>query len=117
VIKAELRKSPQTGFWKCFGCLRFKGFMFNHKRVYRVYCRMGLNLKRKAKRVLPKRITRPLAMKVRVNHQRALDFMHDTLYCNKRFRALNGIDEGTRECLVIEVDTSLPAERVVCVLE
>ncbi|MBG5898737.1 transposase family protein, partial [Providencia stuartii] len=49
--------------------------------------------------------------------QWALDFVHDSLYCGKRFRTLNIIDEGTRECLAIEVDTSLPAERVIRVLE
>ncbi len=43
--------------------------------------------------------------------------MHDSLYCGKRFRLLNIIDEETRECLAIEVDTSLPAERVIRVLE
>jgi putative transposase len=43
--------------------------------------------------------------------------MHDTLYCGKRFRTLNIIDEGTRECLAIEVDTSLPAGRIIRVLE
>nr|UNJ79565.1 Transposase [Providencia sp.] len=43
--------------------------------------------------------------------------MHDSLYCGKPFRTLNLIDEGTRECLEIEIDTSLPAERVIRVLE
>ncbi len=42
-----------------------------------------------------------------------IKFMHDSLYCGKRFRILNIIDEGTRECLAIEVDTLLPAERVI----
>ena len=51
------------------------------------------------------------------NIQWALAFMHDSLYCGKHFRTLNIIDEGTRECLAIEVDTSLPAERVIRVLE
>lgn len=53
----------------------------------------------------------------RPNHQWALDFVHDSLYCARRFRALNVIDEGTRECLAIETDTSLSAQRVVRVLE
>ncbi|GHC06614.1 hypothetical protein GCM10007290_39350 [Providencia stuartii] len=39
--------------------------------------------------------------------------MQNSLYCGKRFRTLNIIDEGTHECLAIEVDTSLPAERVI----
>ena len=116
-INAVLEKSPRAGFWKCFGRMRFKGFPFNHKRVYRVYCQMGLNLRRRTKRVLPKRIAQPLEVLDQANHQWALDFMHDTLYCGKRFRTLNVVDEGTRECLAIEVDTSLPAGRVVRVLE
>ena len=43
--------------------------------------------------------------------------MHDSLYCGKRFRILNIIDEGTRECLAIEVNTSLLSEQVIRVLE
>lgn len=43
--------------------------------------------------------------------------MSDTLYGGRRFRTLNRLDEGVREALAIEVDTSLPAERVVRVLE
>lgn len=43
--------------------------------------------------------------------------MHDSLYCGKRFRILNIIDESTREYLVIEEDTSLSAERVIRVLD
>jgi putative transposase len=46
-----------------------------------------------------------------------MDFMHDTLFCGKRFRTLNIIDEGAREALAIEVDSSLSAERVVRVLD
>lgn len=116
-INEVLKKSPQAGFWKCYGRLRFKGHLFNHKRVYRVYCRMGLNLKRRVKRVLPMRLAQPLAVVNKPNHQWALDFMHDTLYCGKRYRTLNVIDEGTRECVAIEVDSSLCAERVIRTLE
>ena len=47
----------------------------------------------------------------------AVDFMSDTLYGGRRFRTLNLLDEGVREVLAIEVDTSLPAERVIRVLE
>ena len=43
--------------------------------------------------------------------------MHDTLYCGKRFRTLNVVDENTRESVAIEVDTSLSASCIVRVLE
>lgn len=46
-----------------------------------------------------------------------MDFVHDTLWCGRRFRTLNILDEGVREILAIEVDSSLPAERVIRVLE
>ena len=78
---------------------------------------MGLNKPRKVKRVLPKRTPKPLDVLPIANHQWALDFMHDSLYCGKTFRTLNVIDEGTRECLAIEIDTSLPTARVIRVLE
>jgi putative transposase len=60
---------------------------------------------------------RPLTVLPIVNHSWSLDFMHDALYCGKRFRTLNVIDESVRECLDIEIDTSLPASRVVRVLD
>ncbi|ELZ7866519.1 transposase, partial [Yersinia enterocolitica] len=61
-IQAVLSESPQAGFWKCYYRLRFKGFTFNHKRVYRVYCWLGLNLKRRIKKTLPKRENKPLSV-------------------------------------------------------
>lgn len=88
-IQTVLAKSPQAGFWKCYFRLRFQGYLFNHKRVYRVYCRLGLNLKRRIKKVLPKREKRPLKIENVPNIQWALDFMHDSLYCGNRFRTLN----------------------------
>jgi len=116
-IQAVLVESPRSGFWKCYYRLRFKGYSFNHKRVYRVYYRLGLNLKRRIKKTLPEREKKPLSVVNEPNVQWAMDFMHDALYCGKRFRTLNIIDERTRECLAIEVDTSLPADQVIRVLE
>jgi putative transposase len=116
LLNELIRKSPRAGFWKCYKRLRRKGHCFNHKRIYRVYCQMGLNLRRRTKRVLPKRTAKPLEVVMQADYQWALDFMHDSLYCGKHFRTLNVIDEGTRECLAIEVDTSLPASRVIRVL-
>ena len=78
---------------------------------------MGLNQPRRTRKTLPKREPKPLITVAQANHQWALDFMHDTLYCGKTFRTLNIIDEGTRECLAIEVDSSLPAARVIRAME
>ena len=72
---------------------------------------------RRTKRTLPKRPLVPLSAESKMNHQWALDYRHDTLYCGKRFRVPNIIDESTREYLAIELDTSLPAQRLVRVME
>lgn len=64
-----------------------------------------------------KKSPQPLVVENKPNQQWALDFMHDTLYCGKRYRTLNVLDEGTRECLAIEVDSSLSADRVIRTLE
>jgi len=115
-LNQTVEKHQRWGFWKCFDYLRLNGKSWNHKRVWRVYRQLRLNLPRRTKR----RITReriPLEIKAEVNASWSLDFMHDSLYSGKRFRMLNVIDEGVRECLAIEVDTSLRAERVVTALE
>ncbi len=66
---------------------------------------------------MPEREKKPLSVVNKPNDQWAMDFMHDAMYCGKRFRTLNIIDDGTRECLATEVDTSLPADRVIRVPE
>jgi putative transposase len=104
------------GFWKCFDRLRFTGHGWNHKRVWRVYCRLRLNLPRRTKKRVPARPVQPMAVLPQPNEVWAVDFMSDTLSGGRRFRTLNILDEGVREVLAIEVDTSLPAERVLRVL-
>jgi putative transposase len=47
----------------------------------------------------------------------AMDFMQDVLTEGRRFRTLNVLDIATRECLAIEVDTSVPGQRVVRLLD
>ena len=115
-LQSIAKKRPRWGFWKCYDRLRWKGNVWNHKRVHRVYCAMGLNHMRRTKKRVITRDPVPLEVPQRPNEMWALDFMHDTLYNGRRFRTLNVLDEGVRECLAIEVDTSLPAERVVRVL-
>ncbi len=110
-------KYPRRGFWKYRDHLRLNGRPWNHKRIYRVYCELGLNHRRRTKKRLGDRPKQPLEVPAQPNRVWSLDFMHDTLYCGRRYRVLNVLDEGVREALAIEVDTSLPGERVVRVLD
>ena len=110
-------KRPTEGFWKMYCRIRKEGLVWNHKRLHRVYKLLKLNIKRKGKRRLPIRILQPLEVVQQINKSWSMDFMTDSLLSGRKFRTLNLIDDYNREALAIEVDFSLPAERVVRVLE
>lgn len=116
-INAVLEKHARWGFWKCYKALRRKKYHWNHKRVYRVYCQLKLNQKRRAKKRLPKRIWHPLMVPQRPNHVWSADFVSDALYAGSRFRAFTVIDDFNREAVAIEIDTSLTAQRLIRVFE
>ena len=108
---------PSRGFWKCRKLIRRQGQPWNHKRIYRVYCLMKLNLKRKAKQRLPKRVRAELYVPQSPNTVWSADFMSDQLCTGKRFRTFNVVDDFNREVLHIEIDTSITSERLVRVFE
>lgn len=110
------RQHPAIGFWQSYYRLRRKGFSWNHKRVYRVYTMMGLNIRRRAKKRLPARIKQALFEPSEINQVWSIDFMNDSLWDGRSYRLLNVIDDHNREVLWIEADTSLPALRVIRVL-
>jgi putative transposase len=106
------------GFGLCYLFLRnVKGFRWNHKRVYRIYCELELNLRIKPKKRIVREVPEPLAVPTAMNETWSMDFMHDSLECGRSYRLLNVIDDYNREGLGIEVDFSLPSERVIRTLE
>jgi putative transposase len=78
---------------------------------------MNLNIRRRAKKRLPDRVKDPLIIPAERNQTWSLDFMSDTLTDGRKFRLFNVMDDFNRESLCIEVDTSLPGQRVVRVLQ
>ncbi len=102
------------GFGLCFLYLRnVKNFPWNHKRVYRIYRELELNLRIKPRQRLVREKPSPLAVPNAINQTWSMDFMHDQLADGRSIRLFNVIDDYNREGLVIDVDFSLPAERVV----
>ena len=94
--------------------LRREGWRANHKRVYRLYCQAGLNLRRK--RPLPRKAaahrlerTVPTAP----NQVWSMDFVADALFDGRRSRALTVVDNFTKERLAIEVDQQRKGDDVV----
>ena len=106
------------GFGLCFLYLRnVKCYGYNHKRVYRIYQELELNLRIKPKRRLKRDKPDELAVPRQVNDMWSMDFMHDKLSDGRSFRTFNVIDDYNREGLGIEVDLSLPAPRVIRTLD
>ena len=116
-INTMIDRHPRWGFWKTFKALRRKGHAWNHKRVYRVYCSLKLNQKRRAKKRLPRRLKQPLFVPPVPNQVWSADFMSDMLYTGKRFRTFNVIDDFNREVVHIEIDTSINGRRLIRVFE
>ena len=120
IIEAVLKLADEHrrwGFWKIYDRLHKDGCPWNHKRVYPVYGQLGLNHKRRGKRRVPARFREPLDTPPIPNCAWAMDFMEDRLYVGRRFRTLKALDEGVREGLRIEIDTSITGARAVRIME
>jgi putative transposase len=108
---------PRFGYRRLHALLRREGYGVNHKRIHRLYRAEGLAVRRRGrKRVATGRGAVPL-VGTTPNDCWCLDFVSDALASGRRIRVLAVLDTCTREVLTIEVDTSLPAIRVVRVLD
>tara|TARA_B100000446_G_scaffold185260_1_gene208946 strand:+ start:1848 stop:2225 length:378 start_codon:yes stop_codon:yes gene_type:complete len=94
-----------------------KGFGQNHKRVYRIYRELELNLRIKPKRRIKRDKPDALNVPMAANEVWSMDFMSDSLSDGRSLRSFNLIDDYNRECLTIDVDLSMPALRVIRSLE
>lgn len=122
VIADWLLRLTQThkrwGFGLCFMYLRnTKGYGWNHKRVYRIYCELELNMRIKPKQRIQRDKPDALSVPTAPNQVWSMDFMSDSLSNGRRIRTFNVIDDYNREGLTIDVDFSLPSARVIRALE
>ena len=101
------------GFDLMFEWIRKEGYPWSHKRVYRVYCNLKLNLRIKPKKRPLRRNPEPLEVPDAPNKCWSIDFIHDSLMDGRSFRTLTCIDDFNREALAVESDLSLPSARVV----
>ncbi len=120
-LRARMREIANTrirfGFWRIYVLLRREGWKVNHKRIYRLYKAEGLNLRTKR----PRRRKAAANRMDRIvltgpNQSWSMDFVSDSLFDGRKFRALTVVDNHTRECVAIEVAQSLTGDDVVRVL-
>lgn len=121
VLRLRIREIAEVriryGYLRIHTLLRREGWHVNHKRVHRIYCEEGLNLRRKRPRrrvSAAHRMERPAASAL--NDSWSMDFVADNLFNGRRFRALTVVDNWSRECLAIRVDQGMKGEDVVAVM-
>jgi putative transposase len=110
-------KFPARGFPEYFKRIRREGLQWNHKRVRRVYRKLGMARRKKMKRRIPNPEKTNLLQPIKPNLTWSMDFMEDRLENGRKVRILNILDDYNREALAIEVDYSFPAHKVVKMLK
>jgi putative transposase len=116
-IKDIASARVRYGYMRIYILLRREGWKVNHKRIHRLYCLEGLNLRVHGKRRIRslQRPDRPLA--TQLNESWSMDFVSDALFNGRRFRTLTIVDNFGRGCLAIEADQGIRGEQIVEVLE
>ena len=110
-------RRPRWGYRLLHWALTQEGWRVNRKKVYRLYREEGLRIRRRRRKRVATAPRERLATPNRMNERWSMDFMSDELEDGHALRLLNIVDDFTRECIGIEVDRSLPADRVITRLE
>jgi putative transposase len=116
-LRTLAAERPRWGYRRLHILLKREVGVINHKRVQRLYRLEGLGIRRRPRKRVAREERGMQTLVWRPGETWAVDFMQDMLADGRRFRTLNVLDTVTRECLAIEVDTSLPGKRVVQVLD
>jgi putative transposase len=120
VIRSLLKEIAQKR--RRFGCprlhimLRREGFLINHKRTERIYKEEGLSLRIRRRRKMSSLLRTEVPRPLHPNHIWSMDFIKDAIYTGRKLKVLPIIDEFTKKCFKIEVDTSITGIRVVRIL-
>lgn len=111
-LKALAGERRRFGYRRLNILLRREGIVLNHKKLFRLYREERLTVRRRGGRKRALGTRAPMALPQGANQRWSLDFVADTLDSGRRFRVLVVVDDFTRECLALVVDTSLSGLRV-----
>jgi len=106
------RQRRRFGYRRLHILLRREGIVLNHKKLFRLYREERLTVRRRGGRKRALGTRAPMALPQGPNQRWSLDFVSDVLVDGRRFRVLVIVDDFTRECLALIVDTSISGRRV-----
>lgn len=110
---ASVPRLSNRGCPEYYKRIRREGLKWNHKRVERVYKKLGMNRKKKHKKRITNPEKQPLVQPLEKNLVWSMDFMEDRLENGRKVRTLNVMDDYNREILSLDIEHSFPSERVV----
>jgi putative transposase len=111
-LKALASERRRFGYRRLHILLKRDGVALNHKKLFRLYREERLTVRRRGGRKRALGTRAPLALPQGSNQRWSLDFVADQLLDGRRFRVLVVVDDFTRECLALVVDSSLSGLRV-----
>lgn len=111
-LKALAQEKRRYGCRRLHILLKREGLVVNHKKTERLYRELGLSIRTKRRKRLVNALRLVLPAPESPDEIWAADFIHDGLASGRRLRCLTILDIFTRECLAIEVDTSIPGSKV-----
>jgi putative transposase len=111
-----VRQKPRYGYRRLHALLARRGHLASVQRVYRIFQRAGLAVRRLRRKRLARSVMTASSL-WRANQEWALDFVSDALATGRGIRVSAAVDAFTRECLALGVDTSLSSQRVTRALE
>jgi putative transposase len=110
-------KRRRFGYRRLYLLLRREGILVNHKRIYRLYRQEKLSLRLRRRRKRASGVRAALLRPERPNQKWSMDFVADFTADGRRLKILTMVDDFSRHCPWIEVDTSICGARVVEILE
>lgn len=111
-MRAIAQERRRFGYRRLLVMLRREGLVVNHKKLFRLYREEKLAVRRRGGRKRAIGTRAPMLVPLRPDERWSLDFVSDQLTDGRRFRILAIVDDCTRECLALVVDTSLSGMRV-----
>lgn len=112
-IRDIAQNRPRYGYKRITSILRRDGHLINHKRVYRIYTEEGLQVRTKKRKKTTSKQRGILQRARALNKIWSMDFVHEKLVNQRKFRMLTIVDHFSRESVAIEVDYSLKANEVI----
>ena len=107
---AEVRR--RFGYRRLHVFLRREGHEINHQRLFRIYRKEQLQVRRRGGRKRAMGTRTPMVLPLLPNQRWSIDFVSDQLTDGRRFWIMTVVDDCTRECLALIADTSLSGARV-----